>query len=303
MIGLVLPGLAPSGYDEVKDFVEKSPYAQKRFHQASEVIGYSLAEAFREAKEGQQEVMECAFLANTIALLDYFYEHYGVQPDYAIGASFGGMAVAVQSGGVTYEECVWLTHESARHSTTFFEQMDGEYQTHFIYNMSLAETEEVIRSFEAAGMELELVGYLEKVVCLCAEKKVIQALKEVINQKSKCFSLHTMKQPIHSRKLTELKHQLQEKYYNQISFKPLHIPIISDVDGHIYTDSQTLKQMLLDGYDHPVRWDLVTKSMKAKQLDTAYVVGPRNLFAQLLKAEYQTIGISPDSVMQQVGIS
>lgn len=303
MIGLVLPGLAPSSYEEVKDFIETNPFAKKRFQEASDIIGYSLAEAFREATEDQHEVIESAFLANSIALLDYFYERYGLHPDYSIGASFGGMSVAVQSGGLTFGECLWLTHESAKHSKTYFQQMDEEYHTHFIFNLSLEETEELINDFQAKGMELELVGHLEKVVCLCGEKSVVQSLKEVINQRSKCFSLHTMKQPIHSRLLTELKHQLRDKFYSQVVFKPLQVPIISDVDGHIYKQSEELKQMLLDGYDHPVRWDLVSKSMKQEHIETAYVVGPRNLFTQLLKYEFETIGISPDTVMHQVGIS
>jgi [acyl-carrier-protein] S-malonyltransferase len=303
MIGLVLPGLAPSSYEEVKDFIETNPYAKKRFQEASDIIGYSLAEAFREAKEEQHEVFESAFLANSIALLDYFYDRYGLQPHYSIGASFGGMSVAVQSAGLTFAESMWLTHESAKHARGYFQRMDGEYHTHFIFNLSLEETEELIKSFNSKGMELELVGHLEKVVCLCAEKSVVQSLKEVINQRSKCFSLHTMKQPIHSRLLTDLKHQLRDKYYSQVVFKPLQSPIISDVDGHIYKDPEELKQMLLDGYDHPVRWDLVSKSMKQKQIKTAYVVGPRNLFTQLLKYEFKTVGISPDTVMHQVGIS
>ncbi|MED1873395.1 hypothetical protein [Brevibacillus borstelensis] len=303
MIGLVLPGLAPSSYEEVKDFIETNPFAKKRFQEASDIIGYSLAEAFREATEDQHEVIESAFLANSIALLDYFYERYGLHPDYSIGASFGGMSVAVQSGGLTFGECLWLTHESAKHSKTYFQQMDAEYHTHFIFNLSLEETEELINDFQAKGMELELVGHLEKVVCLCGEKSVVQSLKEVINQRSKCFSVHTMKQPIHSRLLTELKHQLRDKFYSQVVFKPLQVPIISDVDGHIYKQSEELKQMLLDGYDHPVRWDLVSKSMKQEHIETAYVVGPRNLFTQLLKYEFETIGISPDTVMHQVGIS
>ncbi|EMT51771.1 hypothetical protein I532_15551 [Brevibacillus borstelensis AK1] len=303
MIGLVLPGLAPSSYEEVKDFIETNPFAKKRFQEASDIIGYSLAEAFRAATEDQHEVIESAFLANSIALLDYFYERYGLHPDYSIGASFGGMSVAVQSGGLTFGECLWLTHESAKHSKTYFQQMDAEYHTHFIFNLSLEETEELINDFQAKGMELELVGHLEKVVCLCGEKSVVQSLKEVINQRSKCFSLHTMKQPIHSRLLTELKHQLRDKFYSQVVFKPLQVPIISDVDGHIYKQSEELKQMLLDGYDHPVRWDLVSKSMKQEHIETAYVVGPRNLFTQLLKYEFETIGISPDTVMHQVGIS
>ncbi|CAM4057010.1 hypothetical protein BAMA_00585 [Bacillus manliponensis] len=295
MNGLVLPGLAPSHYQEVESFIKNSPFAIQRFKEASEVLGYSLVDAFKEAEVDEApEVYEVCFLANSIALLDHYYNHYNCQPDFAIGVSFGGMSAAVQTNTLAYDEAVWLTHEAAKQAKAFFKQMDGEYQTHFIYNMSLNEAKTIIKEFQLKGMYLELVGFLEKVVCLCGEAKTIKLLKEKINTKPKCVSLHTMKQPIHSILLKDLHQQLKKGLYNQVNFKPMETAIISDVDGDVIKDTELFKQSLLDGYDNPVRWDLVTDTMRKQKIEQVYVVGPRNLFAQLLKNEFNTVRIGPE---------
>lgn len=301
MNGLVLPGLAPSSYQEVESFIKTNPFAIQRFKKASEVLGYSLIDAFREAKvEENQEVYEVCFLANSISLLDHYYNHYNCQPDFAVGVSFGGMSAAVQTNTLAYDEAVWLTHEAAKQAKAFFKQMDGEYQTQFIYNMSLDEANKIIEEFQLKGMYLELVGFLEKVVCLCGEAKTIKILKEKINTKSKCVSLHTMKQPIHSILLKDLNQQLKKGLYNQVNFKPMQTAIISDVNGDVIKDTEVFKQSLLDGYDNPVRWDLVTDTMRKQNLKQVYVVGPKNLFAQLLKNEFNTVRISPELLENKV---
>ncbi|EMA6342447.1 hypothetical protein ACO11K_002012 [Bacillus cytotoxicus] len=296
MKGIVLPGIAPSSYQEVEFFINNDSFAIQRFKEASEVLGYSLASAFREADETNQEVYEVCFLANTLALLDHFYKRYNYQPDFTIGVSFGGMSAAVQTNTLTYAEAVWLTHEAAKKSKEFFKQMKEDYQTHFIYNMSLDEAKTIIRQFQEEGMYLELVGFLKKVVCLCGNAQTIKLLKEKINTIPKISSLHTMNQPIHSVLLKDLKVQLEHELFNQIKFKPMKTSIISDVNGEIITDSELFKQSLLDGYDNPVRWDLVTDTMKKQEVSQAFVIGPRNLFAQLLKQDFNIVRISPDEI-------
>ncbi|MDA1585493.1 hypothetical protein PDK27_17045 [Bacillus cereus group sp. TH230-1LC] len=296
MKGIVLPGIAPSSYREVEFFINNDSFAIQRFKEASEVLGYSLVSAFREADETNQEVYEVCFLANSLALLDHFYKRYNYQPDFTIGVSFGGMSAAVQTNTLTYAEAVWLTHEAAKKSKEFFKQMKEDYQTHFIYNMSLDEAKTIIRQFQAEGMYLELVGFLKKVVCLCGEAKIIKLLKEKVNTIPKVSSLHTMNQPIHSVLLKDLKVQLEHELFNQIRFKPMKTSIISDVNGEVITDSELFKQSLLDGYDNPVRWDLVTDTMKKQEVSQTFVIGPRNLFAQLLKQDFNIVRISPDEI-------
>jgi [acyl-carrier-protein] S-malonyltransferase len=300
MEALLLPGLAPSAYTEVDEFINRSPHALKRFSEASSVIGYSLIDAFREAGDKDYEVKECAFLANSVALMDHYTDLFGSKPEFTIGPSFGVMGAAVSTQTLTYDEAVWLTYESAKVSKLFYNQLKGDYHTHFIYNLSLKEALSIVENFNSENKYLELVGYLEKVVCLCGPAAVISDLKDYLNNKPKCFSLHTMKQPIHSSCLKPLHQKLKKGLFNEIKFKPLRNTFISDVSGELINDPEEFKQSLLDGYDNPVRWDLVKKQIVNLELKDIYVVGPKNLFIQLLKNDVNTIEISPEKALDML---
>lgn len=300
MNGLILPGLAPSTYEDVESFLHHSEFAKKRFKEASEVIGYSLYEAFKNSTENDYEVRECSFLANTIALLDHFQEDYHLEPDIIVGPSFGGMATAVKTESLTYSEVIWLTHEAAKISRNYYQEFDEMYQTMFIYNLSFEDANDIVNKFKANNMYLELVGNLGKVICLCGPTTSIKVLREKINHKSKVMATHTMQQPIHSKLLTNLKEKIKVEIFDQLTFKTLKYDIISDVDGDLVRDPVTFKQTLLDGYDHTVRWDLVTNTMREIELQAIYVVGPQNIFSQLLKKEWETIVVSPKSFQKNV---
>jgi len=299
MKGMVFPGLAPSTYEDVELFIKTSPYAKRRFDEASSVLGYSLADAFSEANEYDHEVMECAFLANTVACLDYFKDQHNCIPEVAIGASFGGMATIVHTESLTYAETVWLSKLSANLSKKWFDRL-GNYQTHFIYNLPLEEANNLVNKYNSKGLYLELVGYLDKVVSLCGEAATIKLLKDELNDKSKCFSLHTMMQPIHSKILTPMKLDAEREIYNQMVFKDPKFPIISDVNGDVLRSKEEFIQTLLDGYDHPIRWDCVSDRMNEFGMKEVYVVGPKNLFSQLLKSKFTTITINPNTVTDRM---
>ncbi len=291
--GLVFPGLAPSTYGDVKQFLDHSEFAKKRFKEASDVIGYSLYEAFMESTDLDYEIRECAFLANTIALLDHYHENYQIEPDVVVGPSFGGMATAVKTESLTFPEVIWITHESALRAKKFYRNLSDSYQTMFIYNLSTTDATNLVNEFRENDLYLEFVGNLGKVICLCGTKVSIRLLKEKIKRKSKVMATDTMNQPIHSKILTSLKEELRGEIFNSLTFRPLKYNIISDLNGDIIKNPETLKQILLDSYDHSVRWDLITKKMKELGIQNNYVVGPKNLFSQLLKKQWNTIVVDP----------
>lgn len=298
--GMLFPGIAPSTYEDVEEFLNHSEYAKNRFTEASEVIGYPLIEAFKESGELDYEIKECAFLANTIALMDHYNEVYNLKPDVIISPSFGGLAAAIKSGSLTYSEAVGLTYDAAKIAGDYYQSLGDLYQTIFIYNLSATDAHSIVEEFKDKNMYLELVGYLGKVMCFCGPSNSINDLKEKIHQKPKVMATHTMQQPIHSKLLTELKEKLRDEVFNQVSFKPLNYSILSDVNGGLIQDSTELKALLLDGYDHAVRWDLVTNTMKEMNFQMIYVIGPQNIFSQLLKKEWKTIDFSPNSVLKKM---
>jgi len=294
MVGLVFPGTAPSYYHDIVEYLKFNQYARKRYDQASEILGYSIMDAFAEAKEEDLEVLESAFFINTIALLDLYYQKYNYQPDVTIGPSFGGMATSVQVQSLTFEETLWLTHESSKFSKKWFKRL-GNYQTLLIYNLLLEDIKILIAEYKNRGIDFEIVGYMDKIICVCGDIEHINELKGYLNHKRKCFAVDTLNYPMHSKILKPLKIELEKEVYSKVDFKELKNPVISDVDGTLITDKDAFKQTLLNGVYQPVRWDLVGNMMRKLELEDVYVIGPKNIFAQLLKNQFNTININPEN--------
>lgn len=70
-VALFFPGLIPTGFDAISAFVTTNEHARRRFAEADEILGYSLAEAYREASIYELEVFEAGFMALTLALADW----------------------------------------------------------------------------------------------------------------------------------------------------------------------------------------------------------------------------------------
>lgn len=299
-VAVIFPGLAPSDYESVKDFVEKSPYAHRRFEYASEILGFSLEKAFREASEDQWEVFQCAFLANSLALSDWAEEKLGMKPSICVGASFGGFAAAIYAESLTYRETLLLTYESTLQEKQYFSGFGEEMGTHFFYRLTLDQVQDMIHTLREQGQWVEFSSYLsEEIHAVCATFEVIEIIKQEI-RKRKGISLHTMKRLVHSSKLTNFKEHTRETVYNRFSFRDLTIPCVSDVDGMIIQKGENLENALLDGYDYPVRWPETVKTLKRLDIRKVFVVGPRNLFGPLTKEHFEVAIVSPEMALESV---
>ncbi|PTM58842.1 ACP S-malonyltransferase [Desmospora activa] len=299
-VAVIFPGLAPSDYESVKDFVEKSPYAHRRFEYASEILGFSLRKSFREATEDQWEVFQCAFLANSLALSDWAEEKLGMKPSVCVGASFGGFGAAIYTGSLSYNETLLLTYESTLQEKQNFSGFDEEMGTHFFYRLTLNQVQDMIHNLREQGHWVEFSSYLsEDIHAVCATVEAIEIIKQEI-RKQKGISLHTMKRLVHSSKLKNFKDHTLKTVYNRFSFRDLTIPFVSDVDGMILEKGEDLKNALLDGYDHPVRWPETVNTLKRLQVSKVFVVGPRNLFGPLSKEHFEVAIVSPEMTLESV---
>ncbi len=295
MDAMLMPGLAPSSYSEVSKFINQSKFAKKRFDEASKVIGFSLEESFKLATEMDHEVKETAFMANTMALIDHYKEQIQREPHFVIGPSFGVLAAAVQTQTLSYQDAIWFAYKSAKLSKDYYEELNERYVTHFVYNLSIEDAYYYVDYFQEDEKYIEITGFMDKVLCFTGPTNTIEELKTLLNKKKKCFSLHTMKQPIHSKILTNLRNRIENDLISQLSFEQLSKPYISDVNGEVTKDSNDFIESLLGGYDNPVRWDLVVQQIKANKIERIDIIGPKNLFSQLLKDQVHINDINPDT--------
>lgn len=70
---------------------------------------------------------------------------------------------------------------------------------------------------------------------------------------------------------------------DSISFQPLRIPVISNVDARPYRDASDIRDKLLTQLTSPVRWQQSMEYLLAEGFDSAYEVGPGRVLAGLMR--------------------
>lgn len=297
---IVFPGLAKLTYGDLATFIERSHHAKQRFEEASEILGVSLLEMFRGDKEVYNEISQCVFITNTVALLDLIRDHMDLDDmDYCVGGSYGGMIAAVFTGSLTFEQAVQVTYQSAKVEKEFVRKMDATYGTHFIYRYPTHRLNQLMHTLRGRGHWIEISAYIsDKLTAVCARMDTIQMIKEMV-RKGRGMSLQTIDRLIHSSKLTQLKEEVSG-LYDRISFQSLNTPIISDVNGEVLYQSDGLKEMLLVGIHHPIRWDLTVARMKKLRIKEVHVVGAIDVLGPVMKEHFDTNMLHPGEVLKWV---
>ncbi|TCS92383.1 ACP S-malonyltransferase [Hazenella coriacea] len=296
----VFPGLAAMTFDQVKMFIENSQFAWKRFAEADEILGLSLKENFKNELEEYGPFAQCAFVAMSVAALDWVESQDSAPADYCVGGSFGGMVAAVYAGSITYHDAVQATYQSALLERELKSQIKQDFGTHFLYRYPLEKAEQLVEYFSSKGEWLEISAYInENLLAVTGSIDSIEEVKQIVKAEKRSISLDTINRMIHCSRLSTLNEKAKEQIFDHISFMPIRIPVISDVDGVIVKESHLLKQMILDEVDHPIRWDLTVQTMKEVGVTEVFVMGPTDILGPTLKHHFKTHLITPQHVLDE----
>lgn len=290
---LFFPGLTPTRYDSVSEFVTTHEYAGRRFAEAGEVLGYSLVDAYRRASVHDWEVHQSGYLALTLALADWAEDHYGEQPGLCGGQSFGAVMAAVRSGCLTYADALLLTARSVRVEQQHFASLPEPLGCHFFYRLPHAAVERLMAEFRAQGEWMELsVAFDASVHAVSARRAALGRFEERVREEGG-IPFHTIGRAEHCSVNAGLRARLAGEVYGSVTWHDPAVPFVSDVDGRVLRSGAEIREDLLDGWTTPVRWQTVVDGISRGGGDRVWIPGPRNMFARISNRVFPTRVISP----------
>ncbi|GAB1688998.1 ACP S-malonyltransferase [Krasilnikovia sp. M28-CT-15] len=293
------PGLVPANYGSVADFILHSPYARRRYAEVGEILGYDLVAAFRDASINDSEVFQQAFLALYLALTDLAEQRSGLRAALTAGQSFGGLVAAVYAGALSLADSTTLIHRSTRHEVAYFASLPVPVGCFFFGGLSRAQVSTMIDEFADDGRLVELsVEFDNGISAVSATMPTIDLLKTwVADRGGRAF--HTLTRAEHCPSVAPLR-ELVSAEYDRFTWRECRIPLVSDIDGSLLRDGETVKVHLLDGWVAPARWSTITDGLTAGGARRVYVVGPRTMFGRVTKARFETVTLSPRRVMTEM---
>ena len=114
MKAYVFPGQGAQFSGMGKDLFEASEAAQKRFHQADEILGFSISQTMFSGSDEdlkQTSVTQPAIFLHSVILAEMLGD--GFAPDMVAGHSLGEFSALVAAGALQFEDGLKLVSERA----------------------------------------------------------------------------------------------------------------------------------------------------------------------------------------------
>ena len=295
-IAWLFPGQGSQKLGMGKDIIELND-AKRRFDFASNVFDKDLYQICglqtdnncdEQSLNNTKNTQICLFLVESI-LLDSL-KSKGYKPDYLAGHSLGEITALYAAEVLSFEDCVSLIKIR---SELMSSADKGSMAALIGFNIedlrkSVDALDDVVIANDNSSSQVVLSGKREELENL---SKIISCKRFIFLNVSGAFHSHFMKEP--SQKFS--------KYLDDLNFKEPILPVISNSNPTICSDSNELKNRLKDQMCNGVRWR-ETMDLIKMQGDSIHLVeiGPSNVLGGLAKRHLKNIKISQVSSAQEI---
>lgn len=278
---MVFPGMGPVKYADVSRFLLTSPHARRLRKAAEEVLGYSLADRYRESEEDYAEVAQVVFLVNCLALAEWARERHGVEPVACAGPSFGQKAVTAFSGALPFPEVVDLTARLARCEADYFAREHRDVVTLSFVRVPEDELAPVLAEMDDRGAWYDISCHLDHDFFMVSLREgELDAFQRRLRSLGG-LPLYTMRPPMHSAAFGALRRTVEEEVLPRYRFADPRLPVVADQDGTVVDTAEGMRTLLLDGIVRPVRWPDVVRTLRGLGVGRVCVAGPDGLFGRV----------------------
>ena len=295
-IAWLFPGQGSQKLGMGKDIIELND-AKRRFDLASNIFDKDLYHICglqtdnncdEKSLNNTKNTQICLFLVESI-LLDSL-KSKGYKPDYLAGHSLGEITALYAAEVLSFEECVSLIKiRSELMSSAVKGSMAALIGFDIDELRNLVESlDDVVIANDNSSSQVVLSGKREELENI---SKIISCKRFIFLNVSGAFHSHFMKEP--SQKFSS--------YLDSLNFKEPIVPVISNSNPTICSNSNELKIRLKDQMCNGVRWRETMDLIREQGKDIHIVeIGPSNVLGGLAKRHLKNIIISQVSSAKEI---
>lgn len=278
-IAWIFPGQGAQEPNMGLDIISANKKSREIFEKANQLLDFDLHKLCFEddANLNDTAYTQPALVAVSIALLEALKEA-GIHADYTAGLSLGEYTALVASEALSFEDCIKVVRERGK-----------------LMQKAAAETEGAMAAIIGSDREtltsvLENIdGYVTianfnspKQLVVAGEKTAMaRALDVFAENRIKAIPLN-VSGAFHSKLMDSAAAGLKE-VLDQIEIYEPRIPYTANVSGQIVTQSDNIKELLVDQVASSVMWEDCVRTLIASDVTTFIEIGPGKTLAGLLK--------------------
>lgn len=280
---LLFPGQGMQ-FPKMGEFFYNNYTAAKRvFTEASDTLGWSVDRLCYKGSVteiNQFGNMQILILTTEIAMYRCFLQDYGVKPYMSMGHSIGEYASLVCAGYLTIENALRILKKRG-------ELVEGLIPRQS-ERMCIVENinEERLRYFlKEEGMEDSVYiscynSYSQHAVC--GDEDELIRLGRILSTEGARSTPLLSSPPMHSRYMSSVKEEFND-YLNQFTFSSPAYPVVSNVLGKPFENTDKLSETLAEHLIKPVLWADSSDNLRNNNILYTIEISPRSLVTPFIK--------------------
>jgi [acyl-carrier-protein] S-malonyltransferase len=302
---VVFPGQGSQSVNMLADLAAECKEVNQTFAEASEELGYDLAELIRTNPEGklnQTEFTQPAMLAAGIAVWRIWQNKNQPPPHMVAGHSLGEYTALVAGNSLSFREAINLVAARGRYMQTAVPPGQGAMAA----ILGLEDDQVIEICHDAAEGELvEAVNFNSpnQIVIAGTVKAVQRAIDLAETEGAKRAIMLPVSVPSHSSLMLAADEQLAERI-KSVTIKPSEIPVVHNIDAQVRTEPSAIADALRRQLHNPVRWVDTVQVFADSGIDLILEFGPGKVLAGLCKRTIRELNVvavdSPASLQNAI---
>lgn len=273
-----------------QELYEQEPIVRATFEEASQALGYDLAElCFTENERlNQTEYTQPAILTVSVAFWRLL-EAKGYQADAVAGLSLGEYTALVASGALDFKTAVQLVAKRGALMANAAPQGTGKMVA--VLNTPIELIEEICEKASALGIVSPANYNTPQQIVIGGEVAAVdQAVADLTEAGVKRMIPLNVSGPFHTALLKPAAEQLKLEL-EKVTFQPMMVPVISNTTAQVMRDDQ-VKELLEKQVMSPVRFYDSIATLKELGIEQVVEIGPGKVLTGFIKKIDKTIKVT-----------
>ncbi|AIM24623.1 ACP S-malonyltransferase [Melissococcus plutonius] len=265
-----------------KELYQKEAIVKQTFEEASDQLGYDMAELCFTENERLNETVytQPAILTVSIAFYRLLESKGIIQPDVVAGLSLGEYSALVASNALSFTQAVSLVQKRGRYMTEAVPSGTGKMVA--VMNAKAALIKECCQKANHLGVVSPANYNTPKQVVIGGEKSAVdEAVKLLQEAGIKRMIPLNVSGPFHTALLKPAAKNLAKELAN-IEFQPMRIPVISNTTAQVMPQDK-IKELLELQVMSAVRFADSIETMKTMEITSIIEVGPGKTLTGFVK--------------------
>lgn len=282
-IAFVFPGQGAQYVGMGQEIAENYANARLIFAEADKRLGYSLSDICFNGPEEKLKLTvhtQPALLTTSIACFQLLKEE-GIKPDYVAGHSLGEYSALVAAEALAFTDAVWLVGERGKFMSEAVPPGEGTMAA--ILGLDAEKVQELCLACKEEGI-VEPANYNcpGQIVIAGETPAVKKGIELAKNFGAKRAMLLSVSGPFHSSLLEPAGRKLANALA-KVKINNPQVPLIANISAQPVTDSELIRQGLIDQVSGSVKWEQSVKKMLDLGVTTFVEIGAGRVLSGLIK--------------------